>query len=238
MDRVHRARLGDQPLAAHAASSASSPKAVCSTRTASSVYSSGDQHRDLDLRGRDGKDVDPRSARVSNILAAMPGVGAHADADRLTFTTSVSVMICVKSDRRLRLFELGDRLGQAGRGHGEGELARRAGPGAALDDHVDIDVRLRERREDRRDRAGLVGKAGQRDPRLVLVMGDAGDELPFHVELLDSVVEDDQRPGPVLERRKHLKRHVVAHCKPDRAGLQHLGADRRELEHLLIGDRR
>src|SRR3954452_23309090 len=34
--RMDRARLGDQPFAAHAASSRSRPKALCSTRTASS----------------------------------------------------------------------------------------------------------------------------------------------------------------------------------------------------------
>ena len=83
---------------------------------------------------------------------------------------------------------------------------------------------------------GLVGQAGQRHPRLVLVVGDARDELPFHVELLDLVVGDDERSGLVLERREDLQRHVVAHGKADRAGLQDLGPDRRQLEHLLIGD--
>ena len=55
-------------------------------------------------------------------------------------------------------------------------------------------------------------------------------------EFLDFVVADDQRAGLVLERGEDLQRHVVAHGEPDRAGLQHLGADRGELEHFLIGD--
>ena len=76
---------------------------------------------------------------------------------------------------------------------------RASGHSAALIDHIDVDVRFGERSEDRGDGAGAVGQAGQGDPRLVLVVRDARDELLFHVQFLDFVVADDQGSGPVLE---------------------------------------
>src|SRR5207302_867035 len=70
--RVDCARLCNQPLAAHAASScASRPKAVCSTRTASSVYSSAISTETLISEVEMVRMLIPRSARVSNILAAI-----------------------------------------------------------------------------------------------------------------------------------------------------------------------
>src|SRR3546814_12320060 len=76
-----------------------------------------------------------------------------------------------------------------------------------LDDHVDVDARIGERREDRRDRSGLIEHRGQRDLRIVLVVRDPGDQLLFH--LIQFLFADDQRaalPAPVLlqNRPQHL----------------------------------
>ncbi len=178
----------------------------------------------------------PRSAKRLEHLGRDSRVGAHADTDRADLHYVGVRHDRFKADRLLGFLELGYGVGERGGWHGEGQRARLAGPGAALDDHVDVDVRLGEWREDRRHGAGAVREAGQGNPRLVLVMRDAGDELLFHVQFLDFVVADDQRSGPVLEGGEDLERHVVAHCEPDRAGLQDLGADRCELEHFLVGD--
>ena len=175
----------------------------------------------------------PRSASVSNIFAAMPALERMPTPTALILATASVADQLVEADRRLALLEHGDRLGEAARRHGEGQVARSPLPASLWTIMSTLMFGLGERREDRRDRARLVGHAGQRDPRLVLVVGDAGDELLFHVDLLDLVVGDDHRAGPVLERREDLQRHVVAHGEPDRAGLQHLGADRGQLEHLL-----
>jgi hypothetical protein len=40
----------------------------------------------------------------------------------------------------------------------------------------------------------------------------------------------------VLEARQHPQLHLVAHRQLDRAGLQHLGAERGQLQHFLEGD--
>ncbi len=76
-------------------------------------------------------------------------------------------------------------------------------------------------------------------------MGDAGDELTFHLRFLELgfqvSVAHDQRAGKVIlggfiEGRKHLHDHAFLHGEADRACLQHLGADRGQFEHLFIGD--
>ena len=71
-------------------------------------------------------------------------------------------------------------------------------------------------------------------------MGDAGDQLPFHLMFLYFLVADDHRAffGSLVafdEARQNLHAHALFHRQPDRAGLQHLGADAREFEHFLIG---
>jgi hypothetical protein len=83
---------------------------------------------------------------------------------------------------------------------------------------------------------GLSGRPGQRHPGLILVIGDAGDEVAFHIVALQCLVADHHRARPVIERGQHPDRHLLAHGKADRSGLQHLGADRCQLEHLLEGD--
>ena len=72
-------------------------------------------------------------------------------------------------------------------------------------------------------------------------MGDAGDELAFHI-VSNFVVPDDQRTAmplramTVIEGGEDADADLLLHRQPDRARLQHLGADAREFEHLFIGD--
>ncbi len=56
--------------------------------------------------------------------------------------------------------------------HGEGEVGRGVGRDV-LHDHVDLDVGVADRAEDRRGDAGAVGDADHGDLRLVAVEGDA-----------------------------------------------------------------
>src|SRR3546814_10171417 len=74
-----------------------------------------------------------------------------------------------------------------------------------------IDVGLGERREDGRDRARLVGEAEEADPRLVLVVGDARDELAFHVHSFEFLIAYDHRTGAILERGEDAERHFLTH---------------------------
>src|SRR3546814_485849 len=110
-----------------------------------------------------------------------------------------------------------------------------------LDDHVDVDPRRGERTEDVGDAARPVGHARDDELRFILVVGDAGDQLPFHLDFLYFLVADDHRAllrrlVALDEARKHLHAHALFHREPDRARLEDLGADARELEHFLIGD--
>ena len=62
--------------------------------------------------------------------------------------------------------------------------------------------------------------------------GDAGDHDCFHGFLLGH----DPGPFVVVEARTDVDRHAVLHPELDRADLQHLGAQRRQLQHLLVAD--
>src|SRR5258707_123453 len=70
------------------------------------------------------------------------------------------------------------------------------------------------------------------DLGFVLGGGDAGDHNGFHGFLLG------HDPGSfiVVEARTDVDAHAVLHAELDRANLQHLGAQRRQLEHLLVAD--
>ena len=85
--------------------------------------------------------------------------------------------------------------------------------------------------------AAMPGRSGtrpQRDLRVVARVGDAGDILLFH----DLVLVHHQRARHVGEARQHLNAHPLVHRQLDAAGLQHLGADRGQLQHLLVADPR
>ena len=79
---------------------------------------------------------------------------------------------------------------------------------------------------------GRSGTLMQRHLRFVAAVGDAADHFLFH----DLILVDDQRSGRVGEARQHLHAHAMVHRHLDRAGLQHLGAQRRQFQHFLVGD--
>src|SRR3546814_17539410 len=88
----------------------------------------------------------------------------------------------VESDLVLRAFEHVDRADEVGGGNGEGHVGLALVSPDVLDDHVDVDPRRGERAKDVGDAARTVGDAGDDDLRLILFVGDAGDELPFHLD--------------------------------------------------------
>src|SRR5262249_60535947 len=141
-------------------------------------------------------------------------------------------------------FRPDQRLGRplvVGGGNGERHIGCHAVAGDVLHDHVDVDIGFGKRAEDGGRDAGLVLYAADRDLRLVLREGDAGDDLLFH----DLLLATDKRSGRravridilrLLEARTHEDAHIMHHSKLDRAYLQNLGAERREFQHFLIGD--
>ena len=64
--------------------------------------------------------------------------------------------------------------------HREGQVRRGAVGGHVLHDHVDIDIAVGERTENRGGDSRLVLHPTERDLRLVLGKGDPGDDLLFH----------------------------------------------------------
>ena len=110
-----------------------------------------------------------------------------------------------------------------------------------LHDHVDVDAGFGERAEDRGGDARLVRHMADRNLRLVLGEGDAGDDLLLHDILLVANQRARRRAVRVdvlglVEARAHENRHLVHHAELDRAHLQHLGAERGELQHFLERD--
>ena len=77
-----------------------------------------------------------------------------------------------------------------------------------------------------------VAHAGHGEPGLVAAVGDAADDLLLH----DLILIDDERARLVLEARQYLNANPLRHGERHRARLQHLGAERGQLEHLLVGD--
>ena len=167
------------------------------------------------------------------------GVAAHADADHADLG-DVRVGRAARSSRSLAAVA-GSAAAARGRSvlaDGEGHVGGAVG-GDVLHDHVHVDVRRRP--AGRRSAAAMPGRSGtraHRDLRLVARIGDAGRPFPFP--------RFRPRPPPVcragrcravvVEARQHLHAHPLLHRQLDAAGLQHLGADRGELQHFLVGD--
>ena len=84
----------------------------------------------------------------------------------------------------------------------------------------------------RPDDARMVGHAEQREARLVARMRDGGDQGAFH-RLLFSDHEGSRR---LRERGPAMNADAVVARVFHGAQLQHAGARRRHLEHLLEGD--
>ena len=113
-----------------------------------------------------------------------------------------------------------------------------------MHDHVDADIRLGERPEDGGRDAGLVLDAADRDLGFVARIGDTANHMLFHdTVLIANECSGARAIGLVLvgrvrrfKTRTHLQRHFIDHGEFDRAGLQHLGAERGLLQHFLIGN--
>jgi hypothetical protein len=134
----------------------------------------------------------------------------------------------------LRRDRVEDRLGRGQVLLGQRERdVRVPGGGDVLDDHVDVDPRVRERAEDAARDPGAVGHVLDRRLRLAGVARDPGDDrLLEHVLLLH-----DPRPLLAREGRADVDRHAVVPSVLDGPQHEHLRPGRRELEHLLVADR-
>ena len=192
-----------------------------------------DQHRKLDFRRRDGADVDALLGQRLEGAGGDAGMGAHADADRRNLHHILRPLQLDVADLRSSLLEDAHRALILDRRHGEGDVGRRRVVGDDLDDHVDVDVGVGERHEDRRGDPGLVRDITQRDLRLVAREGDAGDNLLLHDFLLVADKRAKLRVRRIVERRAHVKPDLVHHRQFDRAHLQHLGAERSHFQHFL-----
>ncbi len=132
-----------------------------------------------------------------------------------------------------RLLDGVERARQLGAADREGQVRLLAVGRDVLDDHVHIDAGIGERTEDRGGDARLVRDAVKRDLRLVARIGDAGDRFLFHDIVL---VAQKRAAGIRVEGRQDAHRHAVKHGNFHRAGLEHLGPQRRHLEHFLERD--
>ncbi len=163
-------------------------------------------------------------------------MAAHADPDRRDLHHVGGALDLAESDGAALSVE--DRAGSVviGGRYREGHVGRRLVARNGLDDHVDVDVGVGQRPEDRGGDAGTVLQVAQGDLRLVLREGDAGDDLLFHDFVL--VADEGAWAGIVgrIEAGADGGRHAVDHGELDRADLEHLGPEGGHLQHLLEGD--
>ena len=158
----------------------------------------------------------------------------HADADNADLGNLAVGDDPVVADRFLLSLQQGLRAQQVGAGDSEGHVGFAFIAADVLDDHIDVDVSGGERAEDGRNRSGPVGHAGEDHFGFVLVGGDAGDQLAFHVQSFKFFVADNHCTGDFIGRGgiiadkagEHLNAHPFFHRQPDRAGLQHFRSDR------------
>ncbi len=141
----------------------------------------GNQCADLDFARRDREQVDLTLREHLEHLRREPRVGADSDAHDADLGDRVVVDELVVPDLSLAPLDHRHRLGKARARDGEGEVGRACVGRSRVDDHVDLDARFGDGRDDLRHGARLVGHSGQRDPRLVPVGGDAGDLVPLHI---------------------------------------------------------
>ena len=107
--------------------------------------------------------------------------------------------------------------------------------GDVLHDHVDIHASLGQRSENGSRNARTVRHRDQGHFRFVTGIGHTGHCIAFHDFLLGA----DQRACIlviILKTRQHPQADAKPHRQLDRAGLQHLGPQRGQFQHLLKGD--
>src|SRR6266568_2542420 len=128
-----------------------------------------DDDRNLDLRGGDHLDVDALFGEGAEHLACDSGVGAHADAHHRDLADLVVAANVCGFDVVLDLqVEYVERLLVLVAVHGERQVGQAVYAGV-LDDHVDVDVGVADRPEDRIGDAGSIGHAHDGDLRFVAV---------------------------------------------------------------------
>src|SRR5450759_841479 len=178
---------------------------------------------------------------VAKVSVIGIGMRSHADADHRHLGDVGRPVHPFIADRALGLLDGDPRALVVGRRHGEGEVGGGAIGRDVLHDHVHVDAGVGERAENRGGDPGLVLHAADRDLRLVLGEGDAGDGLLFHDVSLVANECAGRRLGGIdvlrlFEARAHEDAHVMHHPELDRAHLHDLGAERGEFEHFLVGD--
>src|SRR5664279_3372578 len=187
-----------------------------------------DQYRYLDFRRRDGPDVDALGGQGLEAVGGDPGVAAHADADDRDLGDVGRALDRLVADGSAGGFQHAAGAVVIGGRHGEGHVGLAAVLRDVLYDHVDVDVGGGERPEDGGSHARLVGDVAERNLRLVLGVGDAGNELLFH----DFVLVADECTRRVaavagidacriLEARADEGPDRVHHGELDRTHLQH-----------------
>ena len=202
-----------------------------------------DQNRDLDFRGRDRLNIDATVSQRLEHGRRNACVAAHPHAHHRNLgDLGVSRQLAV-TDACARIFEQCAGAVEVSLRHGEGHVGIGVFAADILDNHVDVDVGSRQGPEDRGNSAGAVGHSGQDNLGFVLVGGDAGDQLAFHVQSFQFFVRDNHRTRQRIRRRRifvdkgreHLHPHLFLHSKAHRARLQHLGANAGQFQHLFIG---
>ena len=102
-----------------------------------------------------------------------------------------------------------------------------------LDDHVDDDALPRA--SGAKSRAGDARLSGT--PRTRILASSRSSVTPETTSRFHRLSSGTtQVPSSVVEARAHVDRHAVLHRESHRADLQHLGAERRQLEHLFVAD--
>ena len=176
----------------------------------------------------------PSAASTSNMSAATPGWRLHAGADERDLRDVVVHGEPLRADlaRRARPARPASR-GRSARG-AVNDMSVAAVVRDVLHDHVDVD-RPRPRSPGRSCAAtpGPVGHVVDRHLRLVGVERDPGDQHAFHLVLAP--------PAPTCRARRSNDERTWSgtpwrRAILDRARLQHLGARRRQLEHLVVAD--
>ena len=99
-----------------------------------------------------------------------------------------------------------------------------------LQDHIDVDFFFCEQAEYLVGHTRHVRHRGQRDPGNLLILRHTGNISLFHV--LDYLL--DNRTGISGKAGQNLQLHAVALGKLYRAVVEHLRAERRELQHFVI----
>ena len=97
----------------------------------------------------------------------------------------------------------------------EGDIGQRTVRRRTLDDHIDIDVLVREWAKNGRRDTRPVGDLDQRDLRFVSAIRNSANDLVFH----DLILIANERAVSVRKGRPDVKTNAVIHRHLDRARL-------------------